>query len=73
MEGTDHLDLHPGGPLQQGLDLGTVLAHDVGVVAAGIVQPVPLKVHLIGKDVAVQGAEKVPKASAENSTLSAAS
>ena len=57
VEGTDHLDLHPGGPLQQGLDLGTVLAHDVGVVAAGIVQPVPLKVHLIGKDVAVQGAE----------------
>ena len=55
--GADHLDVQAGGPLQQGLDLGAVLAHDIGVIAAGIVQPVPRKVHLIGKEVAVQGAE----------------
>ena len=57
VEGADHLDVHPGGPLQQGLDLGAVLAHDIGVVPAGIVQPVPLEVHLVGENVAVQGAE----------------
>lgn len=57
MEGADHLDVQSGGPLQQRLDLGTVLAHNVGIIPAGIIQPVPLKVHLIGKDVAVQGAE----------------
>jgi len=37
--------------------VGAVLAHDVGEVAAGIVQPVPLKVHLVGKQLAVQRAE----------------
>ena len=37
--------------------MGTVLAHDVSEVAAGVVQPVPLEVHLIGKQLAVQRAE----------------
>ena len=37
--------------------MGAVLAHDIGEVAAGVVQPVPLEVHLVGKQLAVQCAE----------------
>ena len=69
VEGANHLDVQAGGLLQQGLDLGAVLAHDVGVVPAGLVQPVPVKVHLVGEQNAVE-APKVPKASAENRILS---
>jgi len=57
VEGADHLDVQTGGLLQQGLDLGAVLAHDVGVVPAGLVQPVPVKVHLVGEQHSVQGTE----------------
>ena len=59
MERADILDLiqNAAGLFQQELDVGTVLAHDVSEVAAGVVQPVPLEVHLIGKQLAVQRAE----------------
>ena len=59
MEGADILDLiqDPTGLFQQELDVRAVLTHDVGEIAAGIVQPVPLKVHLVGKQLAVQRAE----------------
>ena len=36
---------------------GPYFAHDVGGVAAGVVQPVPLEVHLVGEQLAVQRAE----------------
>ena len=57
VEGTDHPDVQAGGLLQKGQDLGAVLAHDVGVIAPGLVQPVPVKVHLVGEQDAVEGAE----------------
>ena len=57
VQGADHLDFDGCGLLQDGLDLGAVLAHDVGVVAAGLVHVVALEVHLIGKDAAVERAE----------------
>ena len=59
MEGADELDLVQDAPglFQQQLDVGAVLAHDVGEVAAGLVDPVPVKVDLIGKQLAVQGDE----------------
>ena len=34
-----------------------VFADNVGVVPAGIIQPVPFKIHLVGKNIAVHGAE----------------
>lgn len=34
VEGTDPLDLQIRSPLEQGLDLGTVLAHDIGIIPA---------------------------------------
>ena len=42
-----YLDLiqNAAGLFQQELDVGAVLAHDVGKVATGVVQPVPLEVH----------------------------
>jgi hypothetical protein len=39
------------------LDLGAVFADDVGVVAAGLVQPVVHEVHFVGEHVAAQRAE----------------
>ena len=57
MEGADHPDVQRGGLFQQGLHLGAVLAHDVGIVPPGLVHPVPLEVHLVGEENAVQGAE----------------
>ena len=59
MEWADVLDLiqNAAGLFQQELDVGAVLAHDVGEVAAGVVQPVPLEVHLVGEQLAVQRAE----------------
>ena len=59
MEGADVLDLvqNAAGLFQQQLDVGAVLAHDVGEIAAGLVEPVPVKVHLVGKELAVQGDE----------------
>ena len=57
MQGAEHLHRQGGGLFQQGLHGSAVFAHDVGVIAAGIVQPVPLKVHLVGKNSAVQRAE----------------
>ena len=57
VERADHLDLDGGGLLQDGLDLGPVFAHDVGVVAAGLVDVVVEEVHLVGEQRAVEGAE----------------
>ena len=57
VEGADHLQRHVLHLAEEVLDLGAVLAHDVGVVPAGLVHVIPLKVHLVGKDGAVKGAE----------------
>ena len=57
VERADHLDFDAGGLLQHGLHLGAIFAHDVGVVAAGLVEIIPEEVHLIGKQRAVEGAE----------------
>ncbi len=59
VEGADELDLVQNAPglFQEHLHLGAVLAHDVGQVAAGVVNPIPVKVHLVGKELAVQGPE----------------
>ena len=59
VEGADVLDLvqDAAGLLQQQLDVGAVLAHDVGEVAAGVVDPVPVEVDLVGEQLAVQSAE----------------
>ena len=53
----DGADVQRGGLVQHGLHLRAVLAHDVGIIAAGVIQPVALEVHLIGEQVAVQCAE----------------
>ena len=53
----DHPDLQPRRLLQHRLHLGTVFAHDVGVVPAALVQIIPVKIHLVGKEPAVQRAE----------------
>ena len=57
VEGADIGDVQPGGLFQHGLDLGAVFAHDVGVVAAGLVKLLAHKVALVGKEPPVQGAE----------------
>ena len=53
----NHRDLQLGGFLQQRLYLGAVLADDVGVVAAGVIQAFRLEVDLVGEDIAVKRAE----------------
>ena len=69
MKGADIPDLvqDAAGLAQQQLDVGAILAHDVGEVPAGLVDPVPVEVHLVGKQLAVQGDEG-PEASAEKRT-----
>ena len=57
MERQQHLDVQRLRLLQHRLHLGAVLAHNVGVVAPRLVQIVAVKVHLIGEQRAVQGAE----------------
>ena len=42
---------------QHRLYLRAVFAHDIGVVAPGLVQIIPVEVHLIGKQPAIQGPE----------------
>ena len=62
VEGADILDVQALQLLQSGGDLGAVLAHDVDVIAPGLVQPIPVKVHLVGEQRPVQrskGAERV--------------
>ena len=54
----DHADVERGGLLEQGLHLRAVLADNVRIVAAGIRQPVVLKVVLIGIEIAAQRAER---------------
>ena len=57
MKRTDVRNIQAGRLFQQRLYLGAVFAHDVGIIPPGIIQPVPLKVHLVGIQVAVQRAE----------------
>ena len=54
----DHADIKRSGLLEQRLHLRAVLADDVRVVAAGIGQPVVLKVILISVEVAAERAER---------------
>ena len=58
MQRADHADVERGGLLEQRLHLCAVLADDVRIVAAGIGQPVVLKVILIGIEVAAERAER---------------
>ena len=57
VEGTDQGDIQPGGLFQHILHLHAVLAHDVGVIAAGLVQIIGHEIALVGKEAAVEGAE----------------
>ena len=43
--------------LEQHLHMGAIFSHNVRIVAPGIVQPVALKVYLIGKELAVKRAK----------------
>ena len=62
VEGADGGNVQPGGLLENGLDLGAVLAHDVEVVAPGLAVPVLLR---------VQGAELAEGVRAEEDLLRA--
>ena len=57
VEGQEHGDVQRRSLLQHRLHLGAVLAHDIRVIAAALVQIVAVKVHLVGKEAAVQRAE----------------
>ena len=57
VEGQQHGDVQLRRLLQHRLYLRAVFAHDVGVVAPGLVQIVPVEVHFIGKQPAIQGPE----------------
>ena len=57
MGGTQDLDIHRSGFCQDILHLLAVLADDVAVIASCIREPVLLKVHLVGKEIAVKRAE----------------
>ena len=54
----DRLNVDGRGLGQHRLHLAAVLAHDVAVIAAGVGEPLRLKVHLVGEEVAVQRAER---------------
>ena len=53
----DQGNLQLRGLLQHRLDLGAVLAHDVGVVAPGLIQVLGKEIGLVVEEAAVQGAE----------------
>ena len=57
MQGQQHLNVQSPGLFQHRLDLCAVLAHNIGVIPPGLVQIVPVEVHLVGEQRAVQGAE----------------
>ena len=57
MERAEKHDIQPSRLFQQRLHLGTVLAHDVGVIPAGVIQPVPLEIQLAGKNIAAESAK----------------
>lgn len=57
VEGQQHGDVQLCRLLQHRLYLRAVFAHDIGVVAPGLVQIIPVEVHLIGKQPAIQGPE----------------
>ena len=57
VQGADILDWKRGRLFQDILDLGTVFADDIGVIAAGFAEPVVHEVDFIGEDPAVEGAE----------------
>ena len=57
MQRADVVYLEPGGLAQHGLHLRAVLADDVGVVAAGLVEVLAHEVALVGEDAAVERAE----------------
>ena len=57
VKGQEHGNVQLCRLIQHRLHLGAVLTHDVAVVAAALVQAVPVKVHLVGKEVAIESAE----------------
>ena len=67
----DEFDLvkQTGGFLQQRLHLRAVLAHDVCEVAAGVVDPVAVKVNLVREESAVKRAERTERVSGEENAV----
>ena len=57
VERADHLDVQLAGLAQKIHDEGPVFPYDVGVVPAGIIQPVPVEVHFVVEDPAAQGSK----------------
>ena len=57
VQGADGLNVQPRELFQGRLDLGAVFAHNVGVVAAGVLQPILVEVHLVVEQGAVHRAE----------------
>ena len=57
MERADDADIKPGSFFQHVLHLHAVFADDICIVAASLVQPLPVKIKLIVEDIAVQGAK----------------
>ena len=67
--GADHGNVQSGELLQRGLHLEAVLAHDIAVIAAGVVQPVPVEVQLVVKQIAARGAKGAESVGGEEKLL----
>ena len=65
----NRLDLQPRGLFEQLLHLRAVFAHDVGVIAARVVQPFGFKVHLVGEEIAAQRAKRAERVRREENVV----
>ena len=59
MKRADKFDLvkNAGSLAQQKLYMGAVFSDNIGQVAAGVVKPVTVKIHLVSEKLAIQGAK----------------
>ena len=57
MKRADVLDVKSAGFFEKCLDKRSVFTYDICVISSGIVKPVAVKVHLIGKESAVKSSE----------------
>ena len=57
MQRTDNLDINGSRLFQQCLYVRSVFSYDIGIVTAGIIQPVAVKINLIVKQLAIQCAK----------------
>ena len=69
VEGAEVLNIQSRRLFQHVLHRRAVFAHDVGVIPAGVVQPLLLEIHLVGEDVAVHSAEGAEGVGAEQGLL----